>query len=102
MIMKLSKIMISLVAFVAILVTGCNGDINSSSSSLSSTSIQEDVSEVVFNMPNTVLVPGSYTLIASCLPESSSQLVKFNLLGSVEGVSLSGTELLVSVSAVDN
>jgi hypothetical protein len=102
--MKLRKIMISLVAILAITISGCNGSkesSSSSSSSQSSTSIQEDVSEVVFNMPNTVLTPGSYTLVASCLPETASQLVKFTLVTSISGVTVSGTTLLVAVSAED-
>ena len=51
-------------------------------------------------MEDTVLEPGTYAL-AHCLLENSSQLVKFTLITSIEGVTLSGNELLVSVSAED-
>lgn len=99
--MKLRKLLMPLFVILSMLVVvGCV-DETPPSSSTSSTQIQADVEEVVFEMEDTVLEPGTYTLSAHCLPENSSQLVKFTLITSIEGVTLSGNELLVSVSAED-
>lgn len=60
-----------------------------------------DVESIQFNMDQTTLVPGEYTLVAVALPENSDQNIRFSIQGIVEGVGILGNKLTVGLTAED-
>ncbi|MDO9628864.1 MAG: hypothetical protein Q7I99_03095 [Acholeplasmataceae bacterium] len=65
------------------------------------TPVDPDVASVEITNSNTNLSPGNYTLTGRALPEGANQQVRFTLLGAPSGISLTGSELTVSVNAED-
>src|SRR5690554_4465975 len=60
-----------------------------------------DVTSIEFTMESDVVTPGTHTLTAKALPEGANQDIKFALQGIVEGVSVNGTTLSISMGAED-
>ena len=96
--MKKQFYLIFIALFVVVLLAACKP----SEPTVPETPADPDVASVEITNTNLDLSPGNYTLTGRALPAEANQQVRYTLLGTPTGVSLTGSELTVSVNAEDD